>query len=205
MSKTAQDSQQKTDNLCKQNISEANCDAIADGARHVKSLGKHAYAYKLNRINPDYANFEIWAYCVGHIAEVISIAKADEYLKQIERAFFYGEFCITLRGLTVGVPETLFKQIRKDFENLVSSCETRAGENDGNVSSGGVTTPVKTNTVRAGCLCTSNLKPHNKGGCRSLSDKPTHLFATATNRISTRNGRTSVVVSHKTLTSNKGK
>ena len=182
MSKNAQDSQQKS-----------------------SKLGKHAYAYKLSRINPDYANFELWVYCVGHLSEVISIANADEYLKQIERAFFYNQFCITIRGITVGVPEKLLKQIRKDFENLVSSCETRAGENDGNVSSGGVPTPIQTNTVRAGCLCTSNLKPHNKGGCRSLSDKPTHLSATATNRISTRNGRTSIIVSHKTLTSNKGK
>ena len=78
MSKNAQVSQPKTNNL-----------------------GKHAYAYKLNRINPDYAKFEIWAYCVGHLSEVISIANADEYLQQIERAFFYGEFCITLRGITM--------------------------------------------------------------------------------------------------------
>ena len=179
MSKNAQDSQPKTNNL-----------------------GKHAYAYKLNRINPDYANFELWAYCVGHIAEVISIVNAEEYLKQIERAFFYGEFCITLRGLTVEVPEKLLKQIRKDFEKLVSN---RAGS-VGNISPDDVSTStIKTNTDRAGCLCTSNLNSRKSGGCRSLSDKPTHLSATATNRISTRNGRTSVVVARKTLTSNKGK
>ena len=171
-------------------MSEANCEAIADGARHVKSLGKHAYAYKLSRINPDYANFEIWAYCVGHIAEVISIANAEEYLRQIERAFFYGEFCITIRGITVGVPEKLFKQIRKEFENLVSKrrinairkefknlVSNRAGS-VGNISSEGVSTPtLKTNTDRA---------------------------VASARQISTRNGRTSVVISHKTLNSNKG-
>ena len=179
MSKNAQDSQQKTNNL-----------------------GKHAYAYKLNRINPDYAKFELWAYCVGHLSEVISIANADEYLQQIERAFFYGEFCITLRGITIGVPEKLLKQIRKDFKKLVSN---RAGS-VGNISSEDVSTStLKTNTDRAGCLCTSILNSRKSGGCRSLSDKPTNLSATATNRISTRNGRTSVIVSHKTLNSNKGK
>lgn len=203
MSKTAQDSQQKTDNLCKQNTSEANCDAIADGARDVKSLnGKHAYAYKLNRINPDYAKFELWAYCVGHLSEVISIANADEYLKQIERAIFYGEFCITLRGITIGVPEKLLKQIRKDFKKLVSN---RAGS-VGNISSEDVSTStLKTNTDRAVIASARQISKEKNGSCRSLSDKPTHLSATATNRISTRNGRTSVIVSHKTLTSNKGK
>ncbi|MBP3359060.1 MAG: hypothetical protein J6K91_09130 [Opitutales bacterium] len=200
MSKNAQDSQQKTDNLCKQNISEANCDAIADGARHIKSFGKHAYAYKLNRINPDYAKFEIWAYCVGHLSEVISIAKVDEYLQQIERAFFYGEFCITIRGITVGVPEKLLKQIRKDFENLVSH---RVGS-DEQVGSGDVSTSSKSQSSASVLPRKRQISKEKSGGCRSLSDKPTHLSATATNRISTRNGRTSVIVSHKTLTSNKG-
>ena len=178
MSKNAQVSQPKTNNL-----------------------GKHAYAYKLNRINPDYAKFEIWAFCVWHIAEVISIAKADEYLQQIERAFFYGEFCITLRGITIGVPEKLLKQIRKEFEKLVSH---RVGSGE-QVGSGDVSTSSKSQSSASVLPRKRQISKEKSGGCRFLLDKPTHLSATATNRISTRKGRTSVVVARKALTSNKGK
>lgn len=76
-----------------------------------------AYAFKVNRVNPDFVSFKIWI--LGYYSKVCSIAVASlpKIVAQLDTALAEGECEFELGGIRFSADEKLLKSIRKEFSS----------------------------------------------------------------------------------------
>lgn len=100
MANNAQNSQNKSDNL---------------------GRGRVAYAFKVNRVNPDFVSFKIWI--LGYYSKVCSIAVASlpKIVAQIDTAFADGDCEFEIGGIRFSADEKLLKSIRKELSSYCCS------------------------------------------------------------------------------------
>lgn len=96
MANNAQNSQNKSDNL---------------------GRGRVAYAFKINRVNPDFVSFKVWI--LGYYSKVCSIAVSSlpKIVAQIDTALAEGECEFELGGIRFSADEKLLKSIRKELSS----------------------------------------------------------------------------------------
>ena len=96
MANNAQLSQSKSDNL---------------------GRGRVAYAFKVNRVNPDFVSFKVWI--LGYYSKVCSIAVASlpKIVAQIDTALADDECEFEIGGIRFCADEKLLKSIRKEFSS----------------------------------------------------------------------------------------
>lgn len=100
MANNAQNSQNKSDNL---------------------GRGRVAYAFKVNRVNPDFVSFKIWI--LGYYSKVCSIAVASlpKIVAQIDTALADGDCEFEIGGIRFSADEKLLKSIRKELSSYCCS------------------------------------------------------------------------------------
>lgn len=100
MANNAQNSQNKSDNL---------------------GRGRVAYAFKVNRVNPDFVSFKIWI--LGYYSKVCSIAVASlpKIVAQIDTALADGDCEFEIGGIRFSADEKLLKSIRKKLSSYCCS------------------------------------------------------------------------------------
>ena len=108
MANNAQNSQNKSDNL---------------------GRGRVAYAFKVNRVNPDFVSFKVWI--LGYYTRVCSIAVVSlpKIVAQIDTALAEGECEFEIGGIRFSADEKLLKSIREELSSYCYCCE---GASDAN-------------------------------------------------------------------------
>lgn len=130
MANNAQNSQNKSDNL---------------------GRGRVAYAFKVNRVNPDFVSFKIWI--LGYYSKVCSIAVASlpKIVAQIDTALADGECEFEIGGIRFSADEKLLKSIRKELSSYCCS-----GVSDANNAPGASRTGIEgVNPLRRATPCLS--------------------------------------------------
>ncbi len=112
MANNAQNSQSKSDNL---------------------GRGRVAYAFKVNRVNPDFLSFKVWI--LGYYSKVCSIAVSSlpKIVAQIDTALAEGDCEFEIGGIRFSADEKLLGKIRKEFSSYCYCCE---GASDANHAQG---------------------------------------------------------------------
>lgn len=79
--------------------------------------GRVAYAFKVNRVNPDFVSFKIWI--LGYYSKVCSLAVSSlpKIVAQIDTALADGECEFELGGIRFSADEKLLKKIRKELSS----------------------------------------------------------------------------------------
>ena len=117
MQKTAQDSQQKSENL---------------------GNGEAVYAFKIARINPENLSVKFWT-LGGNVRRFnLACSEVSALVEQIDSAIADGDFCLWFDGARFAIPEKLMRGIRAQFSSYAVQ-----GGSDANVVRGGVSTPTK--------------------------------------------------------------
>ncbi len=117
MQKAAQDSQSKSGNL---------------------GNGAAVYAFKIARTNPENLSVRFWTLGGGVKKFNLVCSELPSVVEQIDSAIADGEFCLSLDGDRLAIPEKLMRGIRAQFSSYAVS-----GGSDAQVVRGGVSTPLK--------------------------------------------------------------
>lgn len=115
MESTTQDSQSKSGNL---------------------GNGAAVYAFKIARVNPENLSVKFWTLGGGVRRFNLACSELPALVEQIDSALADGEFCLSLDGERLALPEKLLRGIR---ENLLAV----SGGSAAHVVRGGVSTPRK--------------------------------------------------------------
>lgn len=188
-----------------------------------------AYAFTISRIDTNLIALKVWILARASFVSKIQIEQIPELIRQIDSAIANDELCITIGDHTFNANAKLLQDIRKNFVSYISC--NRVGS-DGQVGSGDVSTSSKNKSSASVSVRKRNLSEGSKTvvqntpcaeksaqGNNSHARKSRNLHPRfprkysvvqqlnhiAKSRVSNRNGRTSVIVAHETLTSNKGK
>lgn len=185
-----------------------------------------AYAFTISRIDTNLIALKVWILGRASFVTKIAVDKIPELIRQIDSAIANDELCITIGDHAFNANAKLLQDIRKNFVSYISC--NRVGS-DEQVGSGDVSTSSKNKSSASVSVRKRNLSEGSKTvvqkmPCAEQSAQGNNSHARKSRnlhprfprkysvvqqlnhiaRISTRNGRTSVVVAHKTLTSNKG-
>ena len=180
-----------------------------------------AYAFTISRIDTNLIALKVWILARASFVTKIQIEQIPELIRQIDSAIANDELCITIGDHTFNANVKLLQNIRKNFVSYISC--NRVGS-DEQVGSGDVSTSSKNKSSASVSVRKRNLSEGSKTvvqntpcaeqsaqGNAPKKRKPRNLHPRfprkypTSQRICNRNGRTSIVVSHTTLTSNKGK
>lgn len=179
-----------------------------------------AYAFTISRIDSNLIVFKVWILARASFVTKIAVDKIPELIRQIDSAIANDEPCITIGEHNFTANARLLQDIRKNFSSYISC--NRVGS-DEQVGSGDVSTSSKTQSSASVSVRKRNLSEGSKTVVQKMpcaeqsaqgnapkKRKPRNMHPRfprkypTTQRICNRNGRTSIVVSHTTLTSNKG-